>query len=145
MWALKIKSIEVDQTFDDDDIFAIITPENKGYAPFQVDEKYLNEHRPQVGGYYIVYKDGYKSFSLSEPFEEANVLIENDTILGRLIIEEEELGQKIVAINNYLDNGNLRIELGTTQYELLALQHSIMLAYRRTLNMRISDLKKVKP
>ena len=48
---------------------AIITPSEEGYAPFRVDEVYMRKHNPQVGGYYVVYKGGYKSFSPAEAFE----------------------------------------------------------------------------
>mgnify|MGYP006286778079 CR=1 FL=1 len=48
---------------------AIITPEEDGYAPFEVSPEYIMKHRPQVGGYYVVYADGYKSWSPAEAFE----------------------------------------------------------------------------
>ena len=48
----------------------IITPEDAGYAPFSVDAAYVRKHQPKVGGYYVAYKDGYKSFSPAEAFEE---------------------------------------------------------------------------
>ena len=48
----------------------IITPEDDGYAPFKVDHGYVQRHKPEVGGYYVVYKDGYKSYSPAKAFEE---------------------------------------------------------------------------
>lgn len=48
---------------------AMITPEEEGYAPFKVDFEYMRKHKPQVGGYFVQYEDGYKSFSPAEPFE----------------------------------------------------------------------------
>ena len=30
---------------------------------------WYEKHKPEVGGYYVVYEDGYKSFSPAEPFE----------------------------------------------------------------------------
>ena len=64
VWALKIKEIVgVDGG-------AEITPEEKGYAAFPVSLEYVNKHNPHVGGYYVVYQDGYKSFSPAEAFEE---------------------------------------------------------------------------
>ena len=64
VWALKIAKIdrETDGT-------AMITPEESMYAPFKVDYDYMHKHKPEVGGYYVVYKDGYKSFSPAEAFE----------------------------------------------------------------------------
>lgn len=49
---------------------AIITPEEDGYAPFSVDATYIQKHQPKVGGYYVVYKDGYTSFSPAQAFDE---------------------------------------------------------------------------
>ena len=64
VWALKIEEIA---TGTDG---AMITPVEEGYAPFFVDGAYLEKHKPEVGGYYVVYKDGYKSFSPAEAFED---------------------------------------------------------------------------
>ncbi len=49
---------------------AIITPEDAGYAPFAVSEEYIDKHNPQPGGYFVVYDDGYQSFSPAKAFEE---------------------------------------------------------------------------
>ncbi len=65
VWALKIDSIGIDET----DQYTI-TPAEKGYAPFKVSGEFMKKHNPKVGGYYVVYKDGYKSFSPAEAFEE---------------------------------------------------------------------------
>jgi hypothetical protein len=60
VWALKIEKIEG----------VMITPSDRGYARFEVDDAYILKHKPQVGGYYVVYDDGYKSFSPAKAFEE---------------------------------------------------------------------------
>lgn len=31
--------------------------------------EWVNHHKPQVGGYYVVYEDGYTSYSPAEAFE----------------------------------------------------------------------------
>ena len=54
----------------------MITPEDPGYAPFSIDAAYLRKHNPQAGGYYVVYADGYKSFSPAEAFEDGYTRIE---------------------------------------------------------------------
>jgi hypothetical protein len=64
--ALKISEIKEETSMT----FAMITPADEGYAPFRVDSNYLYRHKPKVGGYYVVYADGYKSFSPAEAFEE---------------------------------------------------------------------------
>jgi len=72
--ALKIKSIVFDSDIAkeqnrDTDGSAIITPEEEGYEPFKVNHEYCHKHKPQAGGYYVVYEDGYTSWSPSEAFE----------------------------------------------------------------------------
>ena len=66
VWALKIAAIDG----------LTIIPEEDGYAQFDVSAEYMDRHRPQVGGYYVVYKDGYQSFSPAAPFEDGYTLIE---------------------------------------------------------------------
>jgi hypothetical protein len=67
VWALKIKAIEKRDYGRE----ATITPEEPGYAPFDVDAAYLAKHDPQVGGYFVVYPpDGYRSFSPAKVFED---------------------------------------------------------------------------
>lgn len=54
---------------------ATITPVEEGYAAFEVDLKYLQKHNPQAGGYYVVYEDGYRSYSPAKAFEDGYTLI----------------------------------------------------------------------
>jgi len=62
--ALKIKHV-VPAT----DGSAAITPEDEGYAPFDVAADYVAKHAPAAGGYYVVYENGYESWSPAEAFE----------------------------------------------------------------------------
>jgi hypothetical protein len=76
VWALKIEKVEPScgnrpaGPNECTDGGFIITPADDGYAPFKVDREYGLKHRPEAGGYYVVYKDGYKSFSPAEAFED---------------------------------------------------------------------------
>ena len=63
--ALKIKDVGVNA----DTGLGWITPEEDGYATFEVDAAFMDKHEPKHGGYYVVYPDGYKSFSPAEAFE----------------------------------------------------------------------------
>jgi len=65
VWALKIKEINLVAAGDH-----TILPEESIYAPFRVSDEYVRKHNPQVGGYYVVYDDGYASFSPAKAFEE---------------------------------------------------------------------------
>lgn len=84
VWALKIASIEIIQpTIEEIEAIlngpegagenmagAIITPADQGFAPFGVPKSYVDKHNPEAGGYYVVYDDGYKSFSPAKAFED---------------------------------------------------------------------------
>ncbi len=72
VWALKIKSVSLldSNVGHESDGTATITPEDDGYSPFTVSRDFVTKHRPVAGGYYVVYDDGYKSFSPAKAFEE---------------------------------------------------------------------------
>lgn len=65
VWALKIKEVAKPLPSGD----CMLTPEDDGYEPVIVDAAYMRKHNPLAGGYYVVYEDGYKSFSPAEAFE----------------------------------------------------------------------------
>ena len=75
--ALKIKSILSDGAGEnrDTDGSAMITPEEEGFDPIYLSPGFIHKHQPQVGGYYVVYEDGYVSYSPQEPFESGYKLI----------------------------------------------------------------------
>ena len=81
VWALKIADIEFEKSTVDEeghriDGGAMIIPTDEGYGPFRVDAGYVSKHKPQIGGYYVLYKGGYKSFSPAEAFKNGYTLIE---------------------------------------------------------------------
>lgn len=65
VWALKICGIttELDGT-------ATLHPSDGAFGPIHVPAEYVVKHSPRVGGYYVQYEDGYKSFSPAKAFEE---------------------------------------------------------------------------
>lgn len=63
VWALKIKSI-------DRSAITVLHFEEPGYEPVSVSYAWDRKHDPEPGGYYVVYKDGYKSYSPAEAFED---------------------------------------------------------------------------
>ncbi len=71
VWALKIKGIAF---FDPPDNGARLWPVEEGYE-VKVNQDYVERHSPQVGGYYVVYADGYESYSPAKAFEEGYTLI----------------------------------------------------------------------
>ena len=41
-----------------------------------VDDSYIMKHSPRLGGYYVIYQDGYESWSPAEAFENGYTLVE---------------------------------------------------------------------
>lgn len=70
VYALKIARV----TAEDPKTFMIV-PENTDYAPFRVSSEFVGKHNPKPGGYYVVYEDGYESYSPAKAFEEGYTLI----------------------------------------------------------------------
>ena len=68
VWALKIRAIEPYAIPNGPDAWQLF-PEESGYEPVVVSNEWKQKHQPQVGGYWVLYKDGYKSYSPAEPFE----------------------------------------------------------------------------
>lgn len=62
----------------------------EGYAPIQMPKEWLDKHNPEVGGYLVFYKDGYKSYSPRQAFDEGYTRITND---------QKEKAKKIYQMN----------------------------------------------
>lgn len=80
VYALKICGIELDlvrasHEGRETDGGAWLTPDNKVFADINVDASFVARNKLIVGGYYVVYADGYKSFSPAEAFESGYTLI----------------------------------------------------------------------
>ena len=60
VWAIKIAEVHHN---------GMIVPADEGYGVFQAPDGYLEKHDPQPGGYYVLYHDGYASFSPAAAFE----------------------------------------------------------------------------
>lgn len=65
VWALKIAKLEEPLPSGD----CMFTPADEGYGAIFLPKDYMQKHQPKEGGYYVVYEDGYKSFSPAEAFE----------------------------------------------------------------------------
>lgn len=70
VWALKIKALEPIEGMGGKLAGMMMYVEEPGFAPIALDGGYMTKHQPKVGGYYVVYPDGYKSWSPAEAFED---------------------------------------------------------------------------
>lgn len=64
VWALQI-----DRVVPTEDGGATLYFKRGGYGPIQMPFEWITRHDPRRGGYYVVYGDGYKSFSPADTFE----------------------------------------------------------------------------
>lgn len=67
--ALKIKEMKFSPQVGN-----ILVPEDTAYTEFFVTDDYVAKHSPAAGGYWVLYKDGYQSYSPAEAFEEGYTL-----------------------------------------------------------------------
>ena len=109
VWALKIAAIALDSVAAqaanrETDGSAIITPADPGFAPFRVEHDYVQKHKPEIGGYYVVYSDGYKSFSPAKAFEEGYTPLTTtpQPIEYAALQLENELLKKRVAVLDWI-------------------------------------------
>lgn len=92
--ALKIHNIDYDETGQ-----AVITPEEDGYGPFPVDAEYMGKHKPRIGGYYVVYEDGYKSWSPADAFEKGYTAINGRADIAPCgYIHWEDLAKQLASV-----------------------------------------------
>ena len=107
-----------------------------GRNPYEKDEKNHDKNEP---GYLVKYKDGYESWSPAEPFEEAYKA--SDTFLDRLIIEREELSERLSKLRQFIESPKfLEVVKDEYQRQLLFKQESSMHEYLEILEERIKLL-----
>lgn len=82
VWALKIAEIAqspADFIFNEPGGSYHITPAEKPFAPFPVSAAFFDKHKPEAGGYFVVYDDGYTSYSPAAAFEGGYSLVQNQS------------------------------------------------------------------
>jgi hypothetical protein len=81
VWAHKIEEIKQSPA---NEVFLggsyQIVPADKMYAPITVPASFVEKHKPEVGGYYVIYQDGYTSYSPAKAFEEGYTPVFNPAI-----------------------------------------------------------------
>ena len=94
-----------------------------------------NESEKDKVGYHVKYEGGYESWSPAEPFEKSYKVA--DTPLNRMVIEYDELKEKIDKLDVFLDSEKFKT-LDERVKGLLSSQYHIMIAYSIVLSERMS-------
>ena len=94
-------------------------------------------------GYLVEYKDGYKSWSPKNVFEEAYKPAE--TFLDRLAIEQNELTEKVDKLRKFLSVEDAQMKVGSFQFVRMTEQLEAMEKYLNILTIRIEDLEEEDP
>jgi len=96
VWALKIKSINFETN--------TIVPEDKGYGAFNVSPEWIARNQAAkdfADGYFVVYDDGYASYSPTKAFEEGYVQVSgprNEAMTG---YDDGEMKFLVGTLNQY--------------------------------------------
>lgn len=98
-------AVKIGMFYDRDEGGAMIKPdcdhpESAAVAPFHVSDAYIERHRPQAGGYWVVYDDGYQSYSPAKSFEDgyrlAGAITDEQRLEWlRLNLESQEFGEVV--------------------------------------------------
>lgn len=73
--ALKIKEVQLLDDHPAGEVVGKLIFEDPTYPPLALFAGYWEKHRPYAEGYYVVYADGYQSFSTKKAFEDGYTLI----------------------------------------------------------------------
>lgn len=66
VWALQIRTVTQERCPDGKTHLVF---EDGRHAPREVTRAWYEKHQPQPGGYFVVYEDGYESYSPAAAFE----------------------------------------------------------------------------
>ena len=96
--ALMISSICLLQ--NDPNGAAVISFDNPDFTPVMVTREWIEGHKPEIGGYFVRYEDGYLSYSPAAPFEAGYTAIAvtgPNVVAARHILDRIVAGEKIAA------------------------------------------------
>ena len=96
-----------------------------------------NDSEKDNSGFYVRYQDGYESWSPAETFCKAYKIA--DTPLDRMIIEHQELRDKINKLEKFLSSEGFD-SLNYKMQTLLDMQYQVMTEYSLILKERINNM-----
>ena len=132
VFASKIEDITEDE--DRPHLYAIWLESDGNPESVTVDNDWINKHKPQAGGYFVKYADGYESFSPADAFEAGYTLVGN--FETRMIAERDELKAKIEKLGAFISSDQMQ-DCSAEYQTLLVNQVLYMTDYAITLDRRI--------
>ena len=140
VWALKIKAVaQGTQPTDLPGGSWMLHPADDGYGPLEVSHEWYAKHKPEAGGYFVVYDDGYKSYSPASAFESGYSLIPPaSTHQQRVLDEKRELDERLSKLDAFILDNPLSLQLSGSEQERLARQSKAMAIYSGILGERIA-------
>ena len=140
VWALKIKAVaQGTQPTDLPGGSWMLHPADDGYGPLEVSHEWYAKHKPEAGGYFVVYDDGYKSYSPASAFESGYSLIPPaSTHQQRVLDEKRELDERLSKLDAFILDNPLFLQLSGSEQERLARQSKAMAIYSGILGERIA-------
>lgn len=141
--ALKIRSVEpgTEPTLIPGGSW-ILTPEEPGHAALEVSHDWVLKNKPQAGGYFVLYEDGYTSYSPASAFESGYAKI-SDSFQERVVAEKAELDARLEKLIAFI--GCHPISLGTSSkrtaaFESLTYENQELLEKQLSLMWTLSDV-----
>ncbi len=98
-----------------------------------VNQNYIEKHKPQVGGYLVVYEDGYMSYSPQGPFEAGNIPLSDEQLDNEKVLMDKKLNAPRLTsahVNQLMDGVvfDFHVVEGTTTTICTALLNGFHLA-----------------
>lgn len=75
----------------------MLHPADDGYGPLEVSHEWYAKHKPEAGGYFVVYDDGYKSYSPAPAFEAGYSLLSCRSELSPSAQANQRIEAELVA------------------------------------------------
>jgi len=120
--------------------------EDKRIPCVAFDANFWNKHHPEKGGYFVIYTNGYISYSPAQAFEEGYTIIPSgpDAYKARVRQERDALEDNIDRLELFLNKNSPQpncppdVQMSLLDVNLLNLQLNAMRLYAHILAQRIA-------
>lgn len=76
----EVHALKISNVVAADNGCGLLQFEDQSWAGIVVTAAFMEHKKPQAGGYFVVYKDGYRAYSPAEPFEDGYTLIDGEEV-----------------------------------------------------------------